>query len=116
MCYGPPMGRPRIGDTRKMITLPAELTRAIEDYRFESRLKTEAEAIRQLIEAGLKAKPDRQPSGRPSPASSPKPGADQDAEPGASKPSSPRKAAPRAKPAAMPKGAQIRALREPDTQ
>jgi hypothetical protein len=28
---------------------------AIEDYRFEKRIKTESEALRKLIEAGLKA-------------------------------------------------------------
>jgi hypothetical protein len=49
------MARPRTGDTRKMVTLPAELAKAIEDYRFNSRLNTEAEAIRRLIELGLKA-------------------------------------------------------------
>jgi hypothetical protein len=49
------MARPKIGDTRKMVTLPAELARAIEDYRFTNRMKTEAEAIRQLIELGLRA-------------------------------------------------------------
>jgi len=97
-----------------MITLPAELARAIEDYRFESRLRTEAEAIRQLIEAGLKAKPVRQPSGQPSPASASEPGGDHAPEPVAPKPSPPRKSAPRAKAAAMSKEAQIRALRERD--
>jgi hypothetical protein len=48
------MARPKTGDTRKMVTLSAELARAVEDYRFSRRLKTEAEAIRQLIERGLK--------------------------------------------------------------
>jgi hypothetical protein len=33
----------------------ATLAGAIEDYRFANRLKTEAEAIRQLLELGLKA-------------------------------------------------------------
>jgi hypothetical protein len=49
------MARPKIGDARKMVTVTAALAAAIEDYRFANRLKTEAEAIRQLIELGLKA-------------------------------------------------------------
>ena len=49
------MARPKTGDTRKMVTLTAALAEAVEDYRFANRLKTEAEAIRQLIELGLKA-------------------------------------------------------------
>ena len=117
MPYSPSMGRPRIGDTRKMITLPAELARAIEDYRFESRLKTEAEAIRQLIEAGLNA------TAKSSVTSSSSSGpsgqivrTDQDAERGTLKPSRPRKFAPRAKAAAMSKGAQLRALQERDLE
>jgi hypothetical protein len=51
------MPRPKVlGDaTRKMVSLPAQLAQAIEDYRFNHRVKTEAEAIRRLIEAGLTA-------------------------------------------------------------
>ena len=41
--------------TRKLVSLPHELLRAIEDFRFENRVRTEAEAIRRLIELGLKA-------------------------------------------------------------
>ena len=48
------MARPKIGDTRKMVTVTAALAAAIEDYRFANRLKTEAEAIRRLVELGLK--------------------------------------------------------------
>lgn len=57
------MARPRVLDdaTRKMVSLPADLAKAIEDYRFNSRLKTEAEAIRRLIAAGLKAQKPRRP-------------------------------------------------------
>jgi hypothetical protein len=39
-----------------MVTMPAELAQAVEDFRFQNRITTEAEAIRRLIEAGLKAK------------------------------------------------------------
>lgn len=40
---------------RKLVSLPREMVQAIEDYRFANRIKTEAEAIRRLIEAGLRA-------------------------------------------------------------
>ena len=42
-------------DTRKIVSLPAQLAKAIEDFRFGERISTEAEAIRRLIEAGLDA-------------------------------------------------------------
>jgi metal-responsive CopG/Arc/MetJ family transcriptional regulator len=42
-------------DTRKIVSLPAHLAKAIEDFRFGERISTEAEAIRRLIEAGLEA-------------------------------------------------------------
>jgi hypothetical protein len=54
------IGRPKSMETRKIVSLPAELAQAIENYRFANRLKTEAEAIRRLLVAGLKAqKPKR---------------------------------------------------------
>lgn len=39
--------------TRKIVSLPAELAVRIENFRFDRRLKAESEAIRQLIELGL---------------------------------------------------------------
>lgn len=39
--------------TRKLISMPKELVQEIENYRFANRIKTEAEAIRQLIKIGL---------------------------------------------------------------
>lgn len=42
--------------TRKIVSLPAELAKAVDDFRFENRLRSEAEAIRILLEAGLAAK------------------------------------------------------------
>lgn len=42
--------------TRKLVSLPHSMVKQIEDYRFANRIKTESEAIRRLIEAGLKAK------------------------------------------------------------
>jgi hypothetical protein len=53
------MARPRINPERKMVSLPVELAQQVEDYRFRLRLKTEAEAIRRLIEAGLKAESEK---------------------------------------------------------
>lgn len=121
------MARPKTGDTRKMVTLPAELAGAVEDYRFANRLKTEAEAIRRLIEAGLNVA--EKSSGTPpsgGSGGSRKPSGqsvhtDQDAERGTLKPASNRKkpAAPerKAEPAApRSKLDQIRALREQGAQ
>lgn len=47
--------------TRKLVSLPRELAQAISDYRFTNRIKTEAEAIRRLIERGLASAEQRQP-------------------------------------------------------
>ncbi|MDN7354301.1 ribbon-helix-helix domain-containing protein [Acetobacter senegalensis] len=41
--------------TRKLVSMPKELVQEIENYRFENRIKTESEAIRQLIKLGLDA-------------------------------------------------------------
>ncbi len=41
--------------TRKPVSLPPELAKAVDDYRFANRFKTESDAIRELIELGLKA-------------------------------------------------------------
>ena len=40
---------------RKLVSLPRPMVKAIEDYRFANRVSTESEAIRRLIEAGLRA-------------------------------------------------------------
>lgn len=47
------MGRPKSMASRKLVSLPADLTEKVENYRFENRINTEAEAIRRLIELGL---------------------------------------------------------------
>src|ERR1051325_4447016 len=92
--------------TRKLVSIPNELLRSIEDFRFQHRIKTEAEAIRRLIEAGLKGAQVSQPTGT-DPAGSDKPPR-QKAAPRASKPA----AEPKAKPAApLSKFEQLRALR-----
>ena len=40
---------------RKLVSIPREVWEKVDDYRFENRIKTESEAIRRLIELGLKA-------------------------------------------------------------
>jgi metal-responsive CopG/Arc/MetJ family transcriptional regulator len=45
-------------DTRKLVSLPADLAQLVDDFRFENRIATESEAIRRLIELGLKAASD----------------------------------------------------------
>jgi metal-responsive CopG/Arc/MetJ family transcriptional regulator len=40
---------------RKLVSLPRNLVRDVEDFRFSHRIKTESEAIRALIRAGLDA-------------------------------------------------------------
>ena len=42
-------------DPRIITPMPQKLVDAIDDYRFTNRLASRAEAIRQLIELGLKA-------------------------------------------------------------
>ena len=43
---------------RKIVSLPADLAKAVEDFRFENRITTESEAMRRLIELGLRAAPN----------------------------------------------------------
>ena len=40
---------------RKTVSLPASVWQQIEDYQFANRVKRDAEAIRRLIELGLRA-------------------------------------------------------------
>lgn len=47
------MGRKKRYDVRCMISLPAELAEAINDYRFSNRIGSHSEAVRQLIIKGL---------------------------------------------------------------
>ena len=105
------MARPKILDDvkRKMVSIPADLARAIEDYRFNNRLKTEAEAIRRLIEAGLGKAPASAPPGGSTPGSARKPASSKKtAAPRAKKPT----ASDRKADSTSSKEAQIRALRE----
>ena len=49
------MAREREMETRKIVSMPGWLAKAVDDYRFEARIQAEAEAIRQLIVKGLEA-------------------------------------------------------------
>jgi hypothetical protein len=40
---------------RKLYSMPRALAKRIDDFRFRQRIKTEAEAVRLLIERGLEA-------------------------------------------------------------
>lgn len=48
------MGRPSSAPVRKQVNLPADLAVAVDAYRFGNRFPSEYEAIRRLIELGLK--------------------------------------------------------------
>ena len=52
---GGPMPRPSTAPVRKQVSLPPDVAQAIDDYRFANRIGSESEAIRRLIELGLKA-------------------------------------------------------------
>ena len=49
------MPRPVAFPIKKLIGFDAELWERVREYRFEARLNTESDAVRRLIEAGLKA-------------------------------------------------------------
>jgi hypothetical protein len=57
--YKMAMPRPSTAPVRKQVSLPVELAKAVNDFRFGNRFTSESEAIRRLIELGLKvaAKP-----------------------------------------------------------
>jgi hypothetical protein len=60
------MPRSKNMEARKMVSLPPSLAEQVEDYRFENRLKTEADAIRRLLQLGLEAARGK-PAHRPTP-------------------------------------------------
>lgn len=47
------MSRPKTMHARKMLSLPQDMWKAIDDFRFQHRYKTEADAIRHIVERGL---------------------------------------------------------------
>lgn len=49
---------------RKIFSLPETLWAEIENFRFAHRVKTESEAIRRLVEAGLHAGPPKESPSR----------------------------------------------------
>ncbi|HXC11557.1 MAG TPA: hypothetical protein VNV39_01810 [Stellaceae bacterium] len=49
------MAPPILFPVKKLVAITPEMARAIDAYRFDHRIKTEAEAIRRLIEQGLAA-------------------------------------------------------------
>jgi hypothetical protein len=49
---------------RKIYDLDEGLIRRIEDYRFQNRVKSEVEAVRRLIEAGLDVEAKKAEDGR----------------------------------------------------
>jgi hypothetical protein len=49
------MPRPLILTVKKLIALSPAMAETIENFRFANRISTESEAIRRLIELGLKA-------------------------------------------------------------
>jgi hypothetical protein len=53
MPYVRNMGRPPTHPIKKLISLTEEQAQAISDYRFDARIPSENEAIRDLIEKGL---------------------------------------------------------------
>lgn len=55
ICYTASMARPRTMAGRKIVSLPPNLEKAVDDFRFENRFPTESEAVRRLIELGLEA-------------------------------------------------------------
>jgi hypothetical protein len=103
------MARPAEFPVKKLIAITPEVAKAIEDYRFDKRLKTEAEAMRRLIEAGLRAEKaapssssNSDPSGSSKPSTKPVP-----------RPRKPAASSRKAEPAApRSKLDQIRAMRE----
>lgn len=48
------MAKPRTMYERKMVSLPVQMCREVDEYRFTYRFRNEAEALRSLIEAGLR--------------------------------------------------------------
>ena len=105
------MPRPTIFPVKKLIAITPEVAQAIEDYRFSNRLKTEAEAIRRLIEAGLNA-PDEIPIRSRKTTSGDTGGGKDDVGNFPTSPSQPKRTSPPRKTAPISKEAQLRALRE----
>jgi hypothetical protein len=57
-------GRPRLFPVKKLIYLTTEITERIRAYRFDQMISTENEAVRRLIEAGLRVQKPRKKAKR----------------------------------------------------
>jgi hypothetical protein len=102
------MARPATHPIKKVVGFSPDLWERVRNFRFDQRISSENEAIRQLIEAGLKAG-DKIPVRRTSPAggsAAPDSGKSSTPQPR----TSPKREAASARP--LSKEAQIRALRE----
>lgn len=55
---------------RKSVSLPQELWQAIDDFRFRQRIRSEAEAFRQVVRLGLQASPEAVPQASAKPRAS----------------------------------------------
>lgn len=56
------MARPVVFSVKKLVAMSPEMATAIEEYRFAARIGSESEAIRRLIEIGLTAVRESDPS------------------------------------------------------
>jgi hypothetical protein len=101
------MARPTSHPIKKVLGLSAELAEAISEYRHRERIASENEAIRRLIEAGLKAG-DKIPIRGSKPEPSGGSNVDEKSAPTSKPARSPRTQ----KTAPISKEAQLRALRE----
>jgi hypothetical protein len=57
MRYIQPMPRPLTFPIKKLIGFNPDLWEQVRDYRFDARLNTESDAVRQLLEIGLRHAP-----------------------------------------------------------
>jgi hypothetical protein len=98
------MPRPLTFPIKKLIGFDARLWKQVQEYRFDARFNTESDAVRHLIEMGLKTAKPASPSSSSNPGDAKKPRS-------TGKSAAPRKA-PERKAAPSSKLDQIRALRE----
>jgi hypothetical protein len=99
------MPRPLTFPIKKLIGFDAKLWKQVQEYRFDARFNTESDAVRHLIEVGLKARLAAPSSGSSGGARKPR---------STGKRTTPRKG-PERKAAPSSKLDQIRALREQGT-
>lgn len=59
------MAKQAVLTAKKLVALDPEMVKAIEDFRFEERIRSESEAIRRLIELGLEAAKQGEKNAKP---------------------------------------------------